>query len=47
MPAILIYFARQRAIAGRSRTGLAEPRALDAFVSHMQESVRRMLEARS
>jgi AcrR family transcriptional regulator len=47
MPAILIYFARQRAVAGRSRTGLAEPRALEAFVSHMQESLRRMLEKRS
>jgi AcrR family transcriptional regulator len=44
MPAILIFFARQRVIAAkRAAQGVAEPRALNAFVRHMQQSVRRML----
>ena len=44
MPPILIFFARQRVLASRTlRGGLAEPRALDQFVRHMQASVRGML----
>jgi hypothetical protein len=44
MPPILIFFARQRVLAtSRAVQGVAEPRALDEFVSHMQASVRRML----
>jgi AcrR family transcriptional regulator len=44
MPPVLIFFARQRVLAGRSlRGGLAEPRALDQFVRHMQASARGML----
>ncbi len=44
MPAILIFFARQRVIAAnRLLEGVAEPRREDQFVRHMQESVRRIL----
>lgn len=44
MPPILIFFARQRVLAGRKlRGGLAEPRHLDQFVRHMQASARGML----
>ena len=44
MPPVLIFFARQRVLAGRKlRGGLAEPRQLDQFVRHMQASVRGML----
>ena len=44
MPPVLIFFARQRVLAGRTlRGGLAEPRALDQFVRHMQASARGML----
>jgi AcrR family transcriptional regulator len=44
MPPVLIFFARQRLLASRSlRGGLAEPRALDRFVRHMQASARGML----
>jgi TetR/AcrR family transcriptional regulator len=44
MPPILIFFARQRVLAGRKlRGGLAEPRQLDQFVRHMQASARGML----
>ncbi len=44
MPPILIFFARQRVLASRTlRGGLAEPRALDQFVRHMQASARGML----
>jgi TetR/AcrR family transcriptional regulator len=44
MPPVLIFFARQRVLAGRKlRGGLAEPRQLDDFVRHMQASVRGML----
>ena len=42
MPPVLIFFARQRVLAGRKlRGGLAEPRQLDQFVRHMQASVQR------
>jgi TetR/AcrR family transcriptional regulator len=44
MPPILIFFARQRLLAGRKlRGGVAEPRQLDQFVRHMQVSARGML----
>jgi AcrR family transcriptional regulator len=44
MPAVLIFFARQRALAANQLTqGIAEPRALQQFVSHMQDVVRRTL----
>ena len=44
MPPVLIFFARQRVLAGRKlRGGLAEPRQLDQFVRHMQASARGML----
>ena len=44
MPPVLIFFARQRVLAGRKlRGGLAQPRQLDHFVRHMQASARGML----
>jgi AcrR family transcriptional regulator len=44
MPAVLIFFVRQRVLADRRlRGGLAEPRQLDQFVRHMQLSARGML----
>ena len=44
MPAILVFFARQRVLAASALSlDLAEPRQLDEFVRHMQQSVRRML----
>lgn len=44
MPAILVFFARQRALATRrGRRGVAAPRGVDAFVAHMQATVRGML----
>ena len=44
MPAILLFFARQRLLARHSiEGGLAEPRELDDFVRHMQASARGML----
>ena len=44
MPAVLCFFARQRAIAATNlTTGLAEPRALEQFVAHMQDTLRRTL----
>ena len=44
MPPVLIFFARQRVLAGRKlRGGLAEPRQLEQFVRHMQASARGML----
>jgi AcrR family transcriptional regulator len=44
MPPVLIFFARQRVLAGRKlRGGLAEPRQVDQFVRHMQASARGML----
>jgi TetR/AcrR family transcriptional regulator len=44
MPPILIFFARQRVLAtNRVVDGVAAPRQLDQFVTHMQASVRRML----
>ena len=44
MPAILVFFARQRVIATNKLVqGIAAPRHLDDFVRHMQDAVRRML----
>jgi AcrR family transcriptional regulator len=44
MPAILVFFARQRVLSASALSeGLAEPRQLAEFVRHMQQSVRRML----
>jgi AcrR family transcriptional regulator len=44
MPAVLCFFARQRVIAANNvTTGLAEPRALEQFVAHMQDTLRRTL----
>jgi AcrR family transcriptional regulator len=44
MPPVLIFFARQRVLAGRKlRGGLAQPRQLEQFVRHMQVSARGML----
>ena len=46
MPAILIFFARQRVVAIRKRAqGLAAaaPRHIDQFIPHMQASARAML----
>ena len=46
LPAILIFFARQRVVARRKNVqGLAAaaPRHIDEFVRHMQESARAML----
>jgi len=44
MPPVLIFFARQRVLAGRKlRGGLAEPRRVEQFVRHMQASARGML----
>jgi AcrR family transcriptional regulator len=44
MPAVLIFFARQRAITTAKLTkGIAEPRRIDEFARHMQASVRGML----
>jgi hypothetical protein len=44
MPTILCFFARQRVIATtRMKLDVAAPRAVDAFVHHMQRSVRRIL----
>ena len=44
MPAILMFFARQRVIAANAlEEGVAAPRQLEQFIRHMQDSVRRML----
>ena len=44
MPAVLVFFARQRVIARTRRSrGVAAPRQLSHFVRHMQASTRRML----
>jgi TetR/AcrR family transcriptional regulator len=44
MPAVLMFFARQRALATSAiDQGLAEPRAREHFILHMQESIRRVL----
>jgi len=44
MPPVLIFFARQRVLARKKlRGGLAEPRAIDQFVRHMQTSAKGML----
>jgi hypothetical protein len=44
MPAILIFFARQRVMARRKLpAAIAEPRQVDDFVRHMQRAARRMV----
>ena len=44
MPTILCFFARQRVIATtKTALDVAAPRGVDAFVQHMQRSVRRIL----
>ena len=46
LPAILIFFARQRVVAQRKNAqGLAAaaPRHIDEFIAHMQGSARAML----
>ncbi|HEY6509089.1 MAG TPA: TetR/AcrR family transcriptional regulator [Vicinamibacterales bacterium] len=44
MPPILIYFARERALAAHhEQTGLAEPRRLDEFVAHMRRAARQLV----
>jgi hypothetical protein len=44
MPAVLIFFARQRIVARRKgRNGVAAPRHVEDFVVHMQASARGML----
>jgi hypothetical protein len=44
MPAILIFFARQRVVQRRRLAGVGAPRTLEDFVVHMQGSARRMLQ---
>jgi AcrR family transcriptional regulator len=45
MPAVLIFFVRQRVLARNTRVhGVAEPRAIEDFQRYMQDSVRRILE---
>ena len=44
MPAILIFFARQRVVQRRRIAGVGAPRTLEDFVVHMQGSARRMLQ---
>jgi TetR/AcrR family transcriptional regulator len=44
MPAILIFFARQRVVRHRRLAGVGAPRTLEDFVAHMQGSARRMLQ---
>lgn len=46
MPPVMIFFARQRALATARGTtqGLAEPRELTDFVRHMQRVARRILQ---
>ncbi len=46
LPAILIFFARQRVVAQRKNVqdlAAAAPRHIDEFIQHMQESARAML----
>jgi len=44
MPPVLVFFVRQRVLAARKlQGGLAAPRQLDQFVTHMQTSARGML----
>jgi AcrR family transcriptional regulator len=45
MPAVLAYFAREKAIAARPATALllAESRSREQFIRHMQQTVRGML----
>ena len=48
MPAVLIFFARQRALAASHLAGgLTEPRGLEQFVHYMQDMVRRTLRSDS
>ena len=44
MPAILIFFARQRVLQRRHVSGVGAPRGVEEFVAHMQGSARRMLQ---
>jgi AcrR family transcriptional regulator len=44
MPAILIFFARHRVMHRRQAAGVAAPRGLEQFVTHMQGTARRMLQ---
>jgi AcrR family transcriptional regulator len=44
MPAILIFFARQRVVQRRRIAGVGAPRTRQDFVVHMQGSARRMLQ---
>jgi TetR/AcrR family transcriptional regulator len=45
MPAVLLHFARERAMSRRAKGGpdIAARRSLDEFVRHMQDVARRML----
>jgi AcrR family transcriptional regulator len=44
MPAILIFFARQRVVERRrSAKGIAEPRHVEDLITHMKEMTRRLL----
>jgi hypothetical protein len=44
MPAVLIFFARQRLVAHRRNLpGVGAPRQAGEFVAHMQASARGML----
>ena len=44
MPAVLMFFARQRALAASNlAAGIAEPRGLEQFILYMQDMVRRTL----
>jgi AcrR family transcriptional regulator len=43
MPAVLIFFARQRMVTRRGANGVRAPRQVEQFVVHMQASARGML----
>ena len=46
MPAVLVFFIRERALVGKRRKGstlLAAPRSREQFIRHMQHAVRGML----
>ena len=48
MPAVLMFFARQRALAASNlAAGIAEPRGLEQFILYMQDMVRRTLRSDS
>lgn len=44
LPAVLIYFARQRVVQRRQVPGVGASRGLDEFVAHMQGCARRILQ---